>query len=334
MKKLPAKIIEGILRLRHALYDRKILRSYKVDIPVIIIGNLNLGGAGKTPFTEYLIELLSDTYRLAVLSRGYGRKSKGFRLLKEGDGWRESGDEPHQIFRRYGSRVHVAVDADRVHGIRELQRLVRSDIILLDDAFQHRRLASGFRILLTPFNKPFTEDDLFPMGSLRDLPQRAKTADLIVLTKVPDDKMEEASAKKAKIEAMTGKPVLIYHLEHGEPYQGNKSLDWSDLEGKQYVLVTGIANPVPMLDFLSGKNINFVPLLFPDHAEYGRRRLQKIRSVLKKYKARGIITTEKDKQKLEDAGFEPIVVPVRFRSKDEQILKQKIYAYVNSRKFI
>ncbi len=316
------------------MYDRNILKSYETDVPVLVVGNLNLGGAGKTPFTEYLIEMLQEDYRLAVLSRGYKRKTRGFLLAKPGATWRELGDEPYQIYLKYGSRVAVAVDEDRVHGINELKRLVDPDVVILDDAFQHRRLVSGLRILLTPFDRPFTEDELFPAGNLRDLPARAKTAGLIVISKVPEEKTKQALDIKQQIEAFTNKPVFIFHMHYGKPYQNGKTLDWKDLQGKKHVLVTGIARPELLTDYLLRKNINFVPLLFPDHAEYEGRNLKKIKAVLRENQAEAVITTEKDAQKLRNCGLDPVVVPVRFHTKNEETFKQKIYEYVNSGKFI
>ena len=171
--------------LRNVLYDDHVLPSHTVNVPTIAIGNLAVGGTGKTPMTEYIIRLLSSQYKVAVLSRGYGRKTRGFRLATPTDTASTIGDEPMQIHMHFPD-IPVAVCADRVYGIKRMLQLFPDlQCIILDDAYQHRKLRCGFYILLTPYDRLYTHDHMLPWGGLRDLPNQCQRANVVVVTKCP-----------------------------------------------------------------------------------------------------------------------------------------------------
>ncbi|NPA43469.1 MAG: tetraacyldisaccharide 4'-kinase [Chlorobi bacterium] len=328
--------LRGVLAARHFLYDRGWLPVWRPDLPVIGVGNLNLGGAGKTPFTEYLVRLLLDRgIPTAVLSRGYKRRSKGFRLARPDSALEELGDEPWQMWRKFSgdSRFCLAVDADRRRGIRRLQDICRPRVIVMDDAFQHRRVEPGLQILLTPFHRPFTRDRLFPAGTLRDLPSRAAAASVIVVTKTPEGQEHRKAELRRELEKF-GKPVFFSSLEYDLPRTDKGGVKWDELRASPVLAVTGIADPQPFYDALSAKNINFVRFTFPDHAAYGPARAEKIRRAAERIGARWIVTTEKDYHKLRPYGLPLAYVPVKMRVENEHLFNQKILHYVDTRKFI
>ena len=225
-----------VVWLRNLLYDDHILRSTKVSIPTICVGNLAVGGTGKTPMAEYLITLLSANYKVALLSRGYGRKTRGFRLANEHDTAQTIGDEPMQIHCRFPN-LPVAVCADRVKGVKTLQHLFPDlQCIILDDAYQHRSLHCGFYILLTPYDCLYTNDHLLPWGRLRDLPNQSHRANVIVVTKCPTNM----------------KPIdrrIVSNSLHLASYQHlfYSSIQYTSLSISTVPLVvTGIANPQPL----------------------------------------------------------------------------------------
>ena len=184
---LPISLIYSfVLFLRHKLYDWHILKSKSFDIPNICVGNLNLGGTGKTPHIEYLVRLLSEKYRIAVLSRGYGRKTKGYVLANDSHNHYDIGDEPMQYFKKFND-IKVAVDENRCKGIEKLLKENQPpQIILLDDAYQHRKIKPGLNILLTDYYNLYSNDHLVPAGNLRDIRKAAKRADIIVVSKSPN----------------------------------------------------------------------------------------------------------------------------------------------------
>ncbi|HKJ41513.1 MAG TPA: tetraacyldisaccharide 4'-kinase, partial [Sunxiuqinia sp.] len=185
----PISLIYGmVVYIRNSLYDYKIFKSTEFEIPVISIGNITVGGTGKTPHTEYLVELLKKHVNVATLSRGYKRKTKGFRLVETTSQVSEVGDEPLQIKKKF-PMVTVAVDENRVHGINQLLKDEKHtpDAILLDDAFQHRRVTPGINILLIDYNNPIDKDQLLPLGRLRERKYQRRRANIIIYTKCPDE---------------------------------------------------------------------------------------------------------------------------------------------------
>jgi len=287
-----------IMKLRNWAFDKGIIRSKKFNIPTIVVGNLNVGGTGKSPQIEYLIRLLTPNYETAVLSRGYGRKSKGFLLADKNSNADLLGDEPLQFYRKF-SKLCVAVDERRVHGIEQIQKLKPNvELILLDDAFQHRYVDAGLYILLTAFGSLYTDDHLLPSGNLRESKNGAKRAQLIVVTKCPQDlSMEEQLRIVKKLRPLKHQQVFFSTITYGDVILGDqKKIFIDDLVGYDVLLVTGIANPQPIEEFLNQKKIVFDHLKFADHQRLGNKELE---SIYKKYVENSankklILTTEKD----------------------------------------
>ncbi|HSN48353.1 MAG TPA: tetraacyldisaccharide 4'-kinase [Flavobacterium sp.] len=205
----PFAILYGFITgIRNFLYDKGILKSYSFDVPVIAVGNLSVGGTGKTPQIEYLIRLLSPKYKVATLSRGYKRQSKGFVLADSTSNAEILGDEPFQFYKKF-NKIQVAVDADRKHGIDQLlSQTNKPEVILLDDAFQHRKVKAGFYILLTSYGDLYSDDFMLPTGNLRESNSGAQRADMIVVTKCPATlSLDEQNEIKAKLKLEPNKEL-------------------------------------------------------------------------------------------------------------------------------
>jgi len=286
------------MKLRNWAFDKGIIRSRKFNIPTIVVGNLNVGGTGKSPQIEYLIRLLSPNYDIAVLSRGYGRKSKGFLLADKNSNADHLGDEPLQFYRKF-SKLCVAVDESRVHGIEQIQRLKPNiELILLDDAFQHRYVDAGLYILLTAFGNLYMDDHLLPSGNLRESRNGAKRAQLIVVTKCPQNLTKEEQVRIVKkLRPLGHQQVFFSTVNYGDVILGDqKKISLNDLVGYEVLLVTGIANPQPIEEFLSQKNIVFDHLRFSDHQRLDNKELEAIykKHVENPASKKLILTTEKD----------------------------------------
>ena len=329
--KIASLPLQLLLKWRHLLYDKGLIEIYEPPKPSIGIGNLNIGGTGKTPMTEYLADLLKDRLRVAIISRGYRRKTKGFILAGAGTGPGDIGDELHQIYRKFNGKILAAADADRRRAIEKLEAEFNPDVYIFDDIFQHRKIRPGLQILLTPFDRIFTEDCLFPAGRLRDLSQRAYAADMLVVTKTPANADPERKETLKWQLSRFGKPVFFMQTVYEKPRRGNRIFDWSYFKGKKFLVVTGIARPQYFTDELRKKNLTFVITNFPDHAEYNAKQAEIIRQKLIRENSDGIITTEKDYAKLKQAGFDPFYVPIRLKP-EEELFNQKILTYVDSKK--
>ena len=286
----PFAILYGLLTsLRIYLYDKGIFKSYSFDIPVIVVGNLSVGGTGKTPQIEYLIRLLSSKYRIATLSRGYKRKSKGFVLADAKSNAEILGDEPFQYFKKF-PEIEVAVDADRQNGIKQLlNQKEKPEVILLDDAFQHLRVRAGFYILLTSFDDLFIDNFILPMGNLREIRNGAKRANMIIVSKCPTtiSQLEQETIKK-KIGFDI--PIFFSFIDYDDKvYNQNDTLEVSEIKSKEKVLLAGIANPKPFFDYLKTKNDEI--LTFSDHHHFSESEIINIKNIARD---KVIITTEKD----------------------------------------
>ena len=275
--------------IRNWLYDKGIFKSFSFDIPIIAVGNLSVGGTGKTPQIEYLIRLLSDNYKVAVLSRGYKRTTKGFILADENATASSIGDEPFQFYSKFPN-IQLAVDANRKNGIENLLQLPnKPDVILLDDAFQHRKVKAGFYILLTAYDDLFCDDYILPFGNLREPSSGKKRADMIIVTKCPKD-LSELAQQKIKEKLKVKQQVFFTTIQYDDCVFGNDSqLLVSEIQSESKVLVAGIAKPKLFFDFL--KNDNDETLVFPDHHDFSK---QDCELILAKANGRKIITTEKD----------------------------------------
>lgn len=296
----PFALIYGlIISIRNLAFDLGFLRSMTFDVPIIAVGNLSVGGTGKSPMIEYLVDLLSGQYKIAVLSRGYGRKTKGFLLANQSSTAKDLGDEPYQFYRKYND-LEVAVDEKRVRGMENLLSLKPElDLVLLDDAFQHRYVKASCYILLTSYDRLYTNDFLLPAGDLREPRIGAKRAQIIIVSKCPDDL---SASRRAEIEKKINPDPnqnlffsrIKYDVDVINKKKEKKAL--SELRNTRVLLVTGIADPSLMEDFLKSKHIDFEHLKFDDHQFIGKSDLQHIERKLSELSEEEniIITTEKD----------------------------------------
>tara|TARA_R110002049_G_scaffold71900_2_gene184831 strand:+ start:1181 stop:2137 length:957 start_codon:yes stop_codon:yes gene_type:complete len=279
--------------LRNKLYDLGLKKSKSYDFPIICVGNLSVGGTGKTPMIEYLIGLLKNDHTIATLSRGYKRQTKGFKLADGNATAASVGDEPFQFYNKFGNTVLVAVDTDRQNGIAELQKQNNlPDVILLDDAYQHRKVKAGFNILLTTYDNPFFNDYVLPTGNLREPRSGAKRADIIVVTKCPKA-LDELEKKKVvnQIKPQQNQDVFFSAIEYSEKISSASSdIELKDLSN--FTLVTGIANSKPLVDFLKDRSLKFEHLNFKDHHEFSQQDISELN------KKELIVTTEKDFMRL------------------------------------
>ena len=240
--------------LRNKLYDLGIKASTSFDAPVICVGNLSVGGTGKTPMIEYLISLLKDDYKVATLSRGYKRETKEFQLAEKTTAMEAIGDEPFQFHNKFGGFIRVAVDSNRTNGIKRLLRLENTpEVILLDDAFQHRKVMAGFNVMLTTYNHPFFKDIVLPTGNLREPRKGYERADIIIVTKCPNHLSDVEKATFIKcIRPLKKQHVFFSSIAYSnEVVSKTSKVDLSHFN--DFTLVTGIANATPLVDFLNSK---------------------------------------------------------------------------------
>lgn len=304
-----------VTRVRNHLYNIGYKHQIEFNRAVISVGNLNVGGSGKTPMIEYLIRLLQTHYRLATLSRGYGRKTKGVRLAGTEDTARTIGDEPFQYFRKFGNEVCVTVGEDRALGITEiLFQQPDTRVILLDDAFQHRAVKPGFSILLTEYRKPFFKDFVLPMGLLREARSGADRADVIIVTKCPAatsqaqrDEFRQGIHRYAK-----NKTIFFSSIRYGTPQPINGK-EWQI--PLQVVIVSGIAQSKIFEAHLRSLYNVVKHFEFPDHHFYARQHIQQIHNFCRlQSQPTSIITTEKDMVRLlpfrEELTFAWFYIPI------------------------
>ena len=295
----PFAILYGfITSIRNFLFDKGILKSTSFDLPVIAVGNLSVGGTGKTPQIEYLIRLLSDKYKVATLSRGYKRKSEGFVLANENSNAEILGDEPFQFHQKFPN-VMVTVDANRTNGIQQLlSKDEKPEIILLDDAYQHRKVKAGFYILLTSYGDLYADDFMLPTGNLRESRSGAERANIVVVTKCPKILTEEEQTKiRLKLKLNAAQQVFFTFIDYDMVIFGkNEKIAVNKIKSESKLLLAGIAKPKPFFDYL--KNESDECLTFPDHHHFSDADLD---SILRKANGRKIITTEKDYVRLKDS---------------------------------
>ena len=276
--------------IRNLMYDKNHFKSTSFSFPIIAIGNLSTGGTGKTPMTEYVIDLLKDSYKIAVLSRGYKRKTKGFILADSKSTVMDLGDEPYQMHLKF-KKIDLAVDTNRVRGINLLKEKNNNiDIVLMDDAFQHRAVKAGFYILLTAFDDLFIDDFLLPTGNLREFKSGVIRADVIVVSKTPENTTEKVRQSVRKRLKHYNKPIFFSEIIYSETLiSQTESINLNSLKGKKVTLVTGIANPKPLKDFLVRKGIVCDEIEFEDHHNFSTSEITQLENL-----DTFIITTEKD----------------------------------------
>ncbi|WP_242918976.1 tetraacyldisaccharide 4'-kinase [Pontibacter liquoris] len=289
----------GVMQVRNALYDTGTLASARFQVPVIAVGNLTVGGTGKTPHVEYLLRLLHK-YKIATLSRGYKRKTKGF-LLADGEATAERlGDEPYQYHRDF-PEVTVAVAEDRVLGLQRLQQAVPDlQVIVLDDAMQHRPVHPSLNLLITEYGRPFYHDLVLPAGMLREPRSGAARADAIIVSKCPEMlPLQRQHEIKAAIRMYSRKkaPVFFSTFTYGQPVPLGQAARLAN----KLVLLTGIANPVTLVRYLQKQGYTILHhAAYPDHHSYTLQDMHKMKEMLQKDLFRGasVLTTRKDAVKL------------------------------------
>ncbi len=304
----PLSLVYGfIIYVRNRLYDYKILTSHQFNIPIISVGNITVGGTGKTPHIEYLVNLLKDDFKLATLSRGYKRKTKGFFLSNIHSTDREIGDEPRQIKQKYPD-IEVAVDAKRVNGINQLiSRFPNLNVILLDDAFQHRKVKPSLSVLLVDYNRPLLKDFIMPLGMLREQAFEKKRADIIIVTKCPENfELSQQEIFKSKLNANSKQQIYFTCFEYGKLKNVFRTtpnqVSYDSYKDYDILMLTGIANPKPLKSFLEKNVSEKIHLLtYPDHYDF---KDSDINNIQRKYtaiqsKKKVIVTTEKDVMRLQ-----------------------------------
>jgi len=274
--------------VRNWLYDVSYFKSKSYHLPIIAIGNLSAGGTGKTPHTEYLIRILKDKYKVAVLSRGYKRSTKGFVLANETISAQELGDESYQIHTKFPD-ISVAVCEDRQTGIENLISTIKPDVILLDDAFQHRKVKANFYVLLTAYDDLFSDDYILPFGNLRESAIGKKRANLVIVTKCPVA-LSEIEQDKVKQKLNVKVPVFFSSIAYdAEVIASGTVMNVTDVIAQEKVIVAGIAKPKYFVDYLnSGKD---KVMIYPDHHNFSDQEILEL-NVLAQNKI--LVTTEKD----------------------------------------
>ncbi len=339
----PFACIYGLITgLRNRLFDWKILPSRSFDIPVISVGNLSAGGTGKTPHTEYLADILRDKYRVAILSRGYRRKTKGFILASAEHSQTDIGDEPMQYVKKFADIV-VAVDGNRKRGISGiLAEKPETEVILLDDAFQHRYVKPGMSIILTDYHHLYVDDYLLPSGLLRERGSGAKRADIIIVTKTP--RVFSPITRRNLIKQLNPLPhqrLFFSYVSYEEPvpFKLCRNQVPANKKYSYIVMVAGVANSYPFQEYLKSLCNELIVIDFNDHHQYTAEDLDKIhreyKAIISKDKV--IFTTEKDATRLDqevflsyldELPFYYVPIRIKFHDCDEIKFDKLILDYV------
>lgn len=291
----------AVIWCRNLLYDKNILKSASFNLPVICVGNLSTGGTGKSPMVEYLVRRLKDDVRVATLSRGYKRKTKGYAMADDNSTALEIGDEP-MLFHLKFPDVAVTVGEERLEAIPQLLH-DRPDtgVIILDDAFQHRAVRAGYNILLVDYNNLFTRDWYLPTGDLRDEKKSYKRADIIVVTKCPPGMKSKARETiVAELNVLPHQSIFFASIKYGSPYHIYSRQEFQITETVEVLLVTGIANPGPLKKYLQDKTQTYYELNFSDHQIFT---IDDLKEIINKFEniqssSKIILTTEKDAVRL------------------------------------
>lgn len=339
----PFALLYGIaIYVRNFLFDISFLKSTSFNKAIICVGNLTIGGTGKTPHIEYLIRLLEQKNKVATLSRGYKRKTKGFHIADQESSALQIGDEPYQIFKKFPNII-VSVDEKRVRGIENLLKIDPNiDVILLDDAFQHRYVKPGFSILLVDYNNLVTRDYFIPLGTLRDSVSQLSRADAVIVTKCPDS-LKPIDQQKISEELKISSHQNIYFskLIYGEliPVFSDNTDKVSLTHENKVMAVAGIANPKPFFNHLMSKYTVDKTIALADHFHFTEKKIKAIFDSFSQIKTEKkiIITTEKDASRLLGFSNLPseikkyfyyIPIEIEFLDNLEEDFNKKIKAYV------
>lgn len=346
---LPFSFLYGcVVYFRNILYDTDVLfHTTEFDIPIISVGNITAGGTGKTPHVEYLVKLLKDEFKVATLSRGYGRNTKGYVLAHAGSSSNEIGDEPKQYKQKFPD-ITVAVCEKRVVGVRTILLDHRSvNTILLDDAFQHRAIKPGLSILLVEYSHLFQPNYLLPAGTLREWTYGSERADIIVVTKTPKifSAMERRRAKEL-YQLQPYQTIYFSYIKYEEPLPIWDSTPISHTmkyyfeKGYHIIALTGIANPEPMLEYLKTHSKNVISAAFPDHHYFTQKDILYVKGLYDEIKESNkiILTTEKDSMRLIKSGF-PLLqnlpvfyipIEIAFHNNDNVEFDKQVIKYVKA----
>ncbi len=324
-----ALVYHVVTRIRNLCYELGWITATQFPVYTIGVGNLSVGGTGKTPMVELLIELFSEQYDIGLLSRGYGRQSKGFVLANDYSTAVDIGDEPLQIKQKF-SNISVAVDGNRCRGIGELMKLNNPpQLVVLDDAFQHRAISRDVNILLTTFDKPYFNDFILPVGNLRESKSGASRADMIVITKCPNDLSQRTKNEFiSHINPLSHQSIWFSTIAYSDTvFSTSHSCSIKEFIEQPFTLVTGIANSEQLVEYLKKLGAQFKQLSFSDHHSFTKKELHHIRNLGK------VLTTEKDfvrlqpQSDLHNCYYLPIKTKLidsnEFKSRLELLLKQK-----------
>ncbi len=346
----PFSILYGLLiHLRNWLFDKKLLYIFHPKVKTISVGNLSTGGTGKTPHIEYLVKLLEEEYKIATLSRGYGRKTRGFRIATLSDNALTIGDEPAQYHQKFMDII-VAVDAKRRRGIKKLMtKFPALEVILLDDAFQHRSVKTGLQILLTDYANMYYDDRMLPTGNLREFKSGVQRADIIIVSKTPAIFSPiERRHILAKINPLPHQHVFFsfikyYSFTHFFDKTVYSAPNFNEVIGKdtEVLLFAGIANPALLEDFVRNKSKSYKMIAFDDHHKFNKADLLRIKNEFEGLRSakKIILTTEKDAMRLlhlnlsSEWGDLPlffISIAVQMHQPDEENFNQLILNYVRT----
>ena len=339
----PISILYGLItQIRNKLYDWGVLKATSFDMPIICIGNLVVGGAGKTPTTEYLVRLLSH-YKVAILSRGYGRQTKGFIVADQSSNAQSIGDEPMQYYQKF-ENVTVAVCEDRVYGINQLKNT--HDVILLDDAYQHRAVKAGFNLLLFEFEKVLEWQFLLPTGNLRESFSGYHRAHAVLVTKSPSpvNIVDQINIRK-KIDLTLEQRLSFSSIKYGQLIDLAHQQIGPEIKGKAVFLLTGIANVTPLLRYVEQFSATVIQFEYPDHHQFTADNISALVKAFHAhpFKEKIIITTEKDSKRLLGDNFKDLLlnlpifylpIEIELAPKDKFTFDKNILAYVASAKRI
>jgi tetraacyldisaccharide 4'-kinase len=339
-----------VIWIRNSLYDNSFLQSSGFKIPLISVGNITVGGTGKTPHVEYLAGLLEKELSVATLSRGYKRKTRDFRIASVESTATEIGDEPLQIKRRF-PEITVAVDRKRGNGIKMLMKqLPPVEVILMDDAYQHRSVKPGFSILLIDYTRPIDSDRLLPAGMLREPATNLNRANIILVTRSPERiKPIELREYVNRLGLSIGQHLYFTTMRYGDlspvfPEATRRDAAWFKKQVGGVLIVAGIANPRHLRQYARSINTNIVELSFPDHHHYSHKDMEKIsekyHALKQQHQEILVLTTEKDAMRLRDHSLEPelrdalhaVRIHVHFMNDDKVEFDRQILNYVNSNK--
>ncbi len=325
-----ALVYLAITSARNRRYDKGAVSSFRADFPVISIGNITAGGTGKTPHTEYLTRLLSDRYRIAVLSRGYGRRTKGYIEVSARANALQVGDEPLQMSRKFPDTT-FAVCEKRAEGLQRLRQSVCPDAVILDDAFQHRAVTPSLNILLVNWNRNIMDDMVLPAGLLRESANGRRRADIIIISKCPDNlSSDQMDTERRRLQCSDRQRVFFSRMEYDEliPFDGSspaRALN-SITDRTSVIVATGIASPGAIIRELSRHAKDITPLTFSDHHNFRDRDITRIDKAVSeaRHNDKIVITTEKDAARLQDMRISQelrrliYILPVRVRLIDGQ----------------